>query len=215
MRPQTLKLTRWAVCLFQEVQSHRFATIYGNEALVLGRWRPRRRAPTREAAAVAVAPAPPTPPGGGGGGGGGAGGAAPPLSAAWLPARSLVPPSAAGSSGPLPSHPPRGCWLQLGSGEGRSWKPSASGLFALLYLFSPPGKEEESAEKRKGKDGSGAGRCSGALRLRRSEAGGEILLTTNRLSPGISSYTKVHTGAAGSRGGRARQTLPGPAPRLH
>lgn len=104
MRPQTLKLTRWAVCLFQEVQSHRFATIYGNEALVLGRWRPRRRAPTREAAAVAVAPAPPTPPGGGGGGGGGAGGAAPPLSAAWLPARSLVPPSAAGSSGPLPSH---------------------------------------------------------------------------------------------------------------
>lgn len=43
----------------------------------------------------------------------------------------------------------------------------------------------------------------------------QILLTTNRLSPGISSYTKVHTGAAGSRGGRARQTLPGPAPRLH
>lgn len=33
MRPQTLKLTRWAVCLFQEVQSHRFATIYGNEAI--------------------------------------------------------------------------------------------------------------------------------------------------------------------------------------
>lgn len=52
--------------------------------------------------------------------------------------------------------------------------PSASRLFALLYLFSPPGKEEESAEKRKGKDGSGAGRCSGALRLRRSEAGGEV-----------------------------------------
>ncbi|XP_041522937.1 uncharacterized protein LOC121457926 isoform X2 [Microtus oregoni] len=74
-------------------------------------------------------------------------------------------------------------------------------------------QEEESAEKRKGKDGSGAGRCSGALWLSRSEAGGEILLTTNRLSPGISGYAKVHTGAAGSQGGRARQTLPGPTPR--
>lgn len=104
MRPQTLQLTRWAVRLFQEVQLCRLATIYSDEALVLGRRRPRRRAPTREAAAVAVAPAPPTPPGGGGGGGGGAGGAAPPLSAAWLPARSLAPPAAAGSSGPLPSH---------------------------------------------------------------------------------------------------------------
>lgn len=89
MRPQTLQLTRWAVRLSQEAQPHPLETIYSDEALVLGRRRPRRRAPTREAAAVAVAvaPAPPTPPGGGGGGGG-AGGAAPPLSAAWLPARS-------------------------------------------------------------------------------------------------------------------------------
>ncbi|XP_076419142.1 uncharacterized protein LOC143271138 [Peromyscus maniculatus bairdii] len=37
--------------------------------------------------------------------------------------------------------------------SGRRWLlwPSASRLFALLYLFSPPGKEEESAEKRKGR----------------------------------------------------------------
>ncbi|XP_047615464.1 transcription initiation factor TFIID subunit 4-like [Phacochoerus africanus] len=39
-----------------------------------------------------------------------------------------------------------------------------------------------------------------------------ILFTTNRLSRGISGSAKVHTGAAGGRGGRARRALPGQAP---
>lgn len=38
------------------------------------------------------------------------------------------------------------------------------------------------------------------------------LLTTNRLSRGISGSAKVHIGAAGGRGGRALRALPGPAP---
>lgn len=40
----------------------------------------------------------------------------------------------------------------------------------------------------------------------------QILLTTNRLSRGISGSAKVHTGTAGGRGGRARRALPGLAP---
>jgi hypothetical protein len=40
----------------------------------------------------------------------------------------------------------------------------------------------------------------------------QILLTTNRLSRGISGFAKVHTGAAGGRGGRARRALPSPPP---
>lgn len=130
--------------------------------------------------------------------------------------------------------------------------PSASRLFALLYLFSLE-KEEENGEKRKGKEAALAA-SPGARGLRRSEAGGEVrvaarsllafffsfffffgkggvslckpmtqphmgrprplqrLLTTNRLSRGISGSAKVHIGAAGGRGGRALRALPGPAP---
>lgn len=51
--------------------------------------------------------------------------------------------------------------------------PSASRLFALLYLFSPE-EEEENGEKRKGKDATPAA-SPAARRLRRSEAGGKLI----------------------------------------
>lgn len=58
--------------------------------------------------------------------------------------------------------------------------PSASRLFALLYLFSPPGKEEENGEKRRGK--GAARRVSGARRLLRSEGGGEVRVAARSLA---------------------------------
>ncbi|XP_032347945.1 translation initiation factor IF-2-like [Camelus ferus] len=78
-------------------------------------------------------------------------------------------------------------------------------------FVSPPGEEEENGEKRKRKEAALVASPCGR-RLRKSEAGGEILFTTNRLSRGISGSAKVHTGSAGGRGGQARRTLPGRAP---
>lgn len=57
--------------------------------------------------------------------------------------------------------------------------PSASRLFALLYLFSLE-KEEENGEKRKGKEAAPAA-SPGARGLRRSEAGGEVRVAARSL----------------------------------
>ncbi|XP_072828197.1 uncharacterized protein [Vicugna pacos] len=76
---------------------------------------------------------------------------------------------------------------------------------------SPRPQEEENGEKRKRKEAALVA-SPGGRRLRKSEAGGEILFTTNRLSRGISGSAKVHTGSAGGRGGQAQRTLPGRAP---
>lgn len=83
-------------------------------------------------------------------------------------------------------------------------------ICSSLFVFS----SRKGGGKRREKEREGRKRRGPLLRcpLAAQEAGGEILLTTNRLSPGISGNAKVHTGAAGSREGRARQALPSPAP---
>jgi hypothetical protein len=47
-------------------------------------------------------------------------------------------------------------------------------------LFSPPGKEEENRENRKGKEAAPAASL-GARQLRRSEAGGEVRVAVRSL----------------------------------
>lgn len=82
----------------------------------------------------------------------------PPLSAAWLPVRSLAPRAAAGSSGPLPSHPREDANSNLDRGRERPGCRAPPGYLLFFICFLLRGRRRKT--ERKGKERSGAGRSS-------------------------------------------------------